>query len=389
MLNIENYLPKKTEEAWKYTSLQEIKKIDWKISDQEVNLSHDELKHISAYIKPEFTNIVFIDGFYNKTLSDSDFDQLKIEKTFEKDFIVVDTDVENQLKNLMKNFAKEKNVIQIDQSLKQPLQIIQVLSKKSSTVIQPLTQVHIAKGCQAKLIQSFISLNGGSSQLMNNEIHIFAAENSEIKFINSQNLSATDFIFSRIYAHAKNHAQIKTFEMALGARISRHNLNLYLEGEQAQTSILGLSLLSDDQHCDHYTFIQHQKGHNESFQHYKSILADKSRSVFRGRVRIEQDAQKANSAQLNNNLLLSRAAEADSIPQLEIYADDVKAGHGSTVGQLNKDEVFYFLSRGISEQEAIKMISYGYAKEIIFKLENAELEKFALDTLNTKLTDIF
>ena len=239
------------------------------------------------------------------------------------------------------------------------------------------------------MIQSFISLNGGSPQLMNNEIHFFTAENSEIKFINNQNLSATDYIFSRIYAHAKNHTQIKTFEMALGAKIARHNLNLYLEGEQAQTSILGLSLLSDDQHCDHYTFIQHQKGHNESLQHYKSILADKSRSVFRGRVRIEQDAQKANSAQLNNNLLLSRAAEADSVPQLEIYADDVKAGHGSTVGQLNKDEVFYFLSRGISEQDAIKMISYGYAKEIIYKLESTELEKFALETLNTKLMDIF
>ncbi len=389
MLNIENYLPKKTEEAWKYTSLQEIKKIDWKIADQEINLSHDELKLISGQLKSEFTNVVFVDGFYNKTLSDADFEKLTVEKTTEKDFAAVDTDVENQLKNLLKAFAKEKIVIRIDQPLQQPLQIIHVLSKKSSTVIQSMTHVHIAKSCQANVIQSFISLSGQSQQLMNNEIHIFTAENSKIKFINNQNLSATDFIFSRIYAHAKNHSQIKMFEMALGAKISRHNLNLYLEGEQAQTFILGLSLLSDDQHCDHYTFIQHQKGHNESFQHYKSILADKSRSVFRGRVRIEQDAQKANSAQLNNNLLLSRAAEADSIPQLEIYADDVKAGHGSTVGQLNKDEVFYFLSRGISEQDAIKMISYGYAKEIIFKLENAELEKFALASLNTKLTDIF
>ena len=205
MLNIENYLPKKTEEAWKYTSLQEIKKIDWKIADQEINLSHDELKLISGQLKSEFTNVVFVDGFYNKTLSDADFEKLTVEKTTEKDFAAVDTDVENQLKNLLKAFAKEKIVIRIDQPLQQPLQIIHVLSKKSSTVIQSMTHVHIAKSCQANVIQSFISLSGQSQQLMNNEIHIFTAENSKIKFINNQNLSATDFIFSRIYAHAKNH----------------------------------------------------------------------------------------------------------------------------------------------------------------------------------------
>ena len=203
MFNIENYLPKKTEEAWKYTSLQEIKKIDWKIADKEISLSHDELKIIAGHLKSEFTNIVFVDGFYNKTLSDSDFEMLTLEKTTEKDFTVVDTDFESQLKNLQKDFTKEKIVIRIDRSLDQPLQIIHVLSKKSSTVIQPITHVHVAKGCHAKIIQSFISLNGQSQQLMNNEIHIFTAENSEIKFINNQNLSVTDYIFSRIYAHAK------------------------------------------------------------------------------------------------------------------------------------------------------------------------------------------
>jgi Fe-S cluster assembly protein SufD len=104
-----------------------------------------------------------------------------------------------------------------------------------------------------------------------------------------------------------------------------------------------------------------------------------------GRVRIEPLAQKANSEQLNNNLLLTKTAHADSVPQLEIYADDVKAGHGSTMGQLNADEIFYFLSRGINQTQAIRMLAFGYALELVYKIENVELQNWILKTLNEKL----
>ena len=108
-------------------------------------------------------------------------------------------------------------------------------------------------------------------------------------------------------------------------------------------------------------------------------------SVFKGRVRIEPSAQKANSEQLNNNLLLTRTAQADSVPQLEIFADDVKAGHGATFGQLNKDEIFYFLSRGINQYQAVKMLSYGFVKELILKIENQHLQNYLISALNKKL----
>ena len=84
-------------------------------------------------------------------------------------------------------------------------------------------------------------------------------------------------------------------------------------------------------------------------------------------------------------MLLTRGAQADSVPQLEIYADDVKAGHGSTVGQLNKEEIFYFLSRGINQYQAVKMLSYGFATELLYKLENSDLQNFLIQSLNSKL----
>jgi Fe-S cluster assembly protein SufD len=127
------------------------------------------------------------------------------------------------------------------------------------------------------------------------------------------------------------------------------------------------------------------KGLNSSIQRYKSILADQSNSIFRGRVRIEQDAQKANSEQLNNSLMLSREANVSSIPQLEIYADDVKAGHGSTVGQLNKEEMFYFLSRGVDQVTATKMLAYGFVMEMASVFENSQLKEKVSNVLNEKL----
>jgi Fe-S cluster assembly protein SufD len=166
----------------------------------------------------------------------------------------------------------------------------------------------------------------------------------------------------------------------------RNYYQLKFTGRHAQADVLGLAVGDQSQHFDNYTFLQHMIGENQSVQQYKSILAGTSQSVFRGRVLIEKDAQKANSSQLNNNLLLTRGAQADSIPQLEIYADDVKAGHGSTVGQLNKEEIFYFLSRGINQYEAVKMLSYGFANELIYKISSPALQNFLLQALSEKLS---
>ena len=136
---------------------------------------------------------------------------------------------------------------------------------------------------------------------------------------------------------------------------------------------------------DIITYTGNAIGNNQSVQHYKSILSGSSHSAFRGRVLIEPNAQKANSEQLNNNLLLTRTAQADSVPQLEIFADDVKAGHGATFGQLDKDEIFYFLSRGINQYQAVKMLSYGFAKELIYKIENESIQNYLISALNQKL----
>lgn len=384
--------PTKKEEAWKFTSLSEAKAIDWSVALEENLLSHDEMVFISKQLSSDFYNLVFVNGFLNNTLSDSDV-PVKLVDLEEKDFTVSADLPDVKLVNLSRGFGYQKVVISIDKKsqLDKPLQIVHVVSAKASTLVQPLVEVNVADQCELKLIQHTLGLTSQThnTHAVNSDLQVNLGRLANVKFVNLQNANTKDFVFGRIQFALAQESQLVSLDLALGGKTTRHYLATEFNAENANAGVYGLTLLADEQHCDHYTYVHHRIGHNNSTQHYKSILTDKSQSVFRGRVRIEQDAQKANSEQLNNNLLISKAAQATSIPQLEIYADDVKAGHGSTVGQLNKDEIFYFLSRGISEKQAVQMLSHGFAKELVYKLENEMMQNFVFQILENKLNEIF
>ncbi|MNT16613.1 FeS cluster assembly protein SufD [compost metagenome] len=169
---------------------------------------------------------------------------------------------------------------------------------------------------------------------------------------------------------------MQSLAFSTGASLSRHTLEVSLKGEGSNSEILGVYAGRANQHIDNTTLIDHAVGACNTNQLYKGILDDSARSAFCGKVLIQKNAQKADSAQLNNNLLLSSKAEADSKPMLEIYADDVKAAHGSTVGQLDKEELFYLLSRAIPKDKAISMLSYGFLSEVIYKLNDESIQKW-------------
>ncbi|MFN3454776.1 MAG: SufB/SufD family protein [Pseudobdellovibrio sp.] len=385
-------LPSKKDEAWKFTSLSEVKNISWSLPEGEVFLTHDEMVYVSKQLSSDFYNLVFVNGVINNTLSDSDI-QYELKELEEGDYKVSEKHTEHKLAHLSRGFNSTKLVIHVDKSnqLDKPLQIVHVISGAVSTLVQPVIHINIAPQCELKLINHYLGLNSvkKASHLFNAELTVNVGDSAHLKIVNLENSHLSDFYFGRVTLIAHKYSQIVSLNVAVGSKLSRHYLENRFEGEGASSGVYGLSLLAQEQHCDNYTFINHKLGHNQSVQHYKSILADKSHSVFRGRVRIEQDAQKANSEQLNNNLLLSKNTQADSVPQLEIYADDVKAGHGSTVGRLNQEEIFYFLSRGISEKQAVQMLSHGYAKELVYKLENESIENFVFQILDQKLNEIF
>ena len=166
----------------------------------------------------------------------------------------------------------------------------------------------------------------------------------------------------------------------------RNDCRVMLTAELASCELNGLYLGDKDQVLDHQTFVDHQKPDGKSDQFFKGLLAGNSRGVFCGRVMVCQDAQRTDAHQTNKNLLLSDIARVDAQPQLEILADDVKCSHGAAVGQLQEDALFYLRSRGIGENEAVRMLAQGFAREVIERSSLSFMKETLLELVSEKLT---
>ncbi|MDP3775919.1 MAG: Fe-S cluster assembly protein SufD [Gemmatimonadales bacterium] len=161
--------------------------------------------------------------------------------------------------------------------------------------------------------------------------------------------------------------------VVLGAVLSRHDIGTVLDGPGGKCTLNGLYLLEGRQHADHHTTIDHAQPHCESHEYFNGVLDGRSRGVFNGRIIVRKGAQRTDSKQTNNNLVLSEEARADSQPQLEIYADDVKCTHGATLGPIDEKALFYLKSRGLSPNEAQGLLTYGFGAEILDRMEIAPL----------------
>jgi Fe-S cluster assembly protein SufD len=184
-------------------------------------------------------------------------------------------------------------------------------------------------------------------------------------------------------------SNVTVHSFALGARLSRNNIRVKLAGEGLECILNGLYLTRDEQLADHHMIVEHAQPHCASHEYFNGILDDKSKGVFHGRIYVHPLAQKTDAKQTNKNLLLSDHATADTKPQLEIYADDVKCTHGATIGQLNAESIFYLRTRGLSEETARRMLIHAFAGEIIERIRcepaRAVIDKLVWDRLEARL----
>jgi len=186
-----------------------------------------------------------------------------------------------------------------------------------------------------------------------------------------------------LQAHLAGNANFMSHSVALGGALTRNEINAVLDGEGCECTLNGLYLAGGEQHVDNHTRIDHVKPHGTSRELYKGVLDGKARGIFNGKIYVHKAAHRTDAKQTNKNLLLSRGAWVDTKPQLEIYNNDVKCSHGSTIGQLDQDAIFYLRSRGIGVATARSLLTYAFASEVINRIKiepmRAQLDRLLAD----------
>jgi Fe-S cluster assembly protein SufD len=239
----------------------------------------------------------------------------------------------------------------------------------------PMTnpRVVISAGTNSRLtlVESY-SGDDGAAYFTNSVAEIELADGASLDHYRLQHESAAAYHIAALFVRQNRDSSYRSHSFQTGGALARTEISVALDGEGANAFLDGLYLTDGTRHVDNQTRVDHLKPHTTSTELYKGILDDRSRGVFDGRVIVHKDAQKTSAAQSNRNLILSRDAVIDTKPQLEIFADDVKCTHGSTVGQIDDNALFYLRSRGIPLAQARNIMTYAFASEIV---ERCSLEE--------------
>jgi Fe-S cluster assembly protein SufD len=255
-----------------------------------------------------------------------------------------------------------------------PVQLLYLSVPGSEPVVShPRTLVMLDRLARASVVETYAGLGDGV-YWTNAVTELVVADGARVDCYRVQREGAGAYHTAATHTHQGRDATVHVHPVVLGAMLSRHDIGVVLNGENGLAVLNGLYVLENKQHVDHHTTIDHAKPHCESHEYFNGVLDDRSRGVFNGRIIVRPGAQRTDSKQTNNNLVLSEEARADSQPQLEIYADDVKCTHGATLGPLDQKAMFYLTSRGIPKAEARSLLTYGFGAEIIERMEIAPLQ---------------
>ncbi len=254
--------------------------------------------------------------------------------------------------------------------LDKPLHVIHVFLSGTNIFIQPRHLFVINANASLEVIETVICEENDHMVFVNGVTEIAIAEQAHFHHYDIQTGRKGMRFVQRTEATQQEHSNYSNYTFTLpGSDFVRNNLVLHMDAPNLESHLYGLYLTSGSQLVDNHTEVHHKHPHGESNQLYKGVLLDKSKAVFNGKIYVYQDAQKTNAFQQSNNVLFSDKATVNAKPQLEIFADDVKCSHGTTIGQINKEALFYLQSRGISEQTAQNIMVNAFAFDVTEKVK--------------------
>jgi Fe-S cluster assembly protein SufD len=244
---------------------------------------------------------------------------------------------------------------------------------KGSNLNTSFIYFEIERGAKLTLIED--QRNPESSELSFSEVYFLVHDNAHVEHIQLFESEEMSLRHNSYFTDVERDGTYRNIAFSLGGKLNRINTEIRLKGPGSHGEISSVYLTDEKEQADLFTEIHHESADTTSAQIAKGILAGSSKGIFTGKIHIYPGAQRVASSQINRNLLLSSKANALSRPQLEIFADDVKCSHGSTTGQISKEELFYFESRGIPEDKARTLLAFGFGLEVVLKIQN----KYALE----------
>ncbi len=385
-------IPTTRDEEWRFTDISPLTEVPFQVAQTIPQLQPAEIKY--HYLQEAATRLVFIDGQYASALSTINNDSGIIVGNLSTLLTSYSAEIaphlgryasfnDNIFAALNTAFLHDGAVIIVPKniSIAPPIHLLFIATQKEVTSY-PRCLIVAEPGSHVTVVEDYIAQQE-VAYVTNSVTEVSVADDAHVNHIRLQRDSHQAFHIANCTATLAHASNFQSINVALGARISRCNLNVQLASEGAECTVNGLALIKEQQLADTHTFIDHIKPNGTSRQLHKCIVDGASHAVFNGKIMVQPNAQQTDSSQTSRNLLLTGQAQVDTKPQLEIFADDVKCAHGATVGQLDPEEIFYLKSRGLSGLAARNLLTYAFGAEIIDRIPitslKNQLEKAVLE----------
>jgi len=375
--------PSVADEEWKYTNLAPWAKGSFTPASNQSHITRDAVKSLRSD-ETANSHLVLVNGFLREDLSSkSALDEIVVIDLFSaigdaryskvvREYLARNANYpDSGLVSLNTAFLRSGLFIFVPKNVhvSQPIHVTYVSDEPGDYAVSfPRLLLVAEENSSASLIESFSSFS--NSTYFNNAVaEIVLGDGARLEHVRIQQESPNSLHVGNTTAELGPNSSYDSTAITLGGKLSRHDVSVVLDHEGAECWVDGLYVVGSEQHADTHSVIDHKRAHCTSHQLYKGILDGNGRAVFNGKIFVREGAQKTDAMQTNKNLLLSDRARVDTKPQLEIYADDVKCAHGAAVGQINEDELFYLLTRGINPTVGRNLLTYGFAEEVIGKIK--------------------
>ncbi len=381
----EQTFPTTRNEEWRFTDLSPLLQVELAVGDRSLAVSPEA---VEAFALPEAatSRLVFVNGVYAPEFS-------AIANLPANLFVGSLAALPEELKARSQNYlAKQPGAEEVftalntaglsdaavvwlpkNQKVETPIHLLFVSTASDRPILsQPRCLVVAETGSSVTLVEDYVTVGEGV-YLTNPVTEIWVEQNAQVSHTRIQRENQNAFHIGKTAVSQARDSRYTCNAVSFGAKLSRHNLEVFQTGEQTETNLNGLTMIGGEQLGDTHSTIAYTQPHGSSRQLHKTIVDGQARAVFNGKVFVPKLAQLTDAGQLNRNLLLSSKARVDTKPQLEITADNVKCSHGATVGQIDPDEIFYLQSRGLDQASARQLLVYAFAIEIIDQIPVASV----------------